>query len=265
MSAKSSVILLKNKTVPADPYEEEFEEKGYFSQFIPLLDHVHLDKGDIASYLGSDEFIYETSSFIITSQRAVEVLNESVLMVEDAERKLLILQKPAYTVGPATAKILSHSGFTNVRGGEQAGNGSILSDLILKDELLKGREREVIVFFTGEIRKDIIPRRLLLENFNLVERVVYKTTEKASIVERFYEAVDNCGEAQNWIVFFSPQGTENIVSHIRQNLSNLQKFKIASIGPTTETYLLDNGITPNVVLRKPQASSLVESIQNCSD
>ena len=47
-----------------------------------------------------------------------------------------------------------------------AGNGLILSKIII-DEIAPEEE---IVFFTGKIRKDIIPKNLKLANINIMER-----------------------------------------------------------------------------------------------
>ncbi|ODV98380.1 hypothetical protein PACTADRAFT_185118 [Pachysolen tannophilus NRRL Y-2460] len=257
----SHVLLLKNPTTPVDPYEEQFgNDQDYEPHFIPLLRHTHLNKEELVNYLISDEFLYMTSSLIVTSHRAVEVLIECVGSLTNHIIKDLIFQKPAYTVGPTTSRFLANAGFIDIRGGSDAGNGSILSDIIIKDDLDKNLK---ICFFTGEIRKDIIPKRLRMENFDLIERIIYKTEPMDDIIERFHKELDkvdqNNGNVNHWIVFYSPQGTENIVKYIGNNF--WENLKIASIGPTTEEYLIKNGIVPSAVARKPDALSLFQSIK----
>lgn len=260
----SSVFFLKNKTVPKDPYNDSFHNQGYDITFIPLLNHIHSELSFIINYLTSLEFIDETDALIITSQRAVEALDAALSQI-DQSTKLKIFNKLAFTVGPATYKILSELGFTRIEGGDDAGNGSILSDIIV-DKLNKEQK---VTFFTGETRRDIIPKRLISEGFKLKELVIYKTIPKDGIIERFTENFElkKHQDSIKWIIFFSPQGTQEIVNYLKnfQHDSIFQKnCKIASIGPTTETYLIENGIIPHLVSRKPEAGTLLKDIENYS-
>lgn len=253
-----SVILLKNETTPKDPYKEIFEEKSLDAFFVPLLVHNPINHVEIVSFLTSEKYINEFKAFIITSQRCIESLDLVLSLIKDQSVLDRILSKPAYTVGPATYDVLSNLGFKDIRGGADAGNGSILSDLIIKDELFQ-EDNKNILFLTGEIRKDIIPKKLLSSGFDLIELVAYRTEVMEDVVERYtniYNSIKD-KEHEKWIVFFSPQGTENITQHLVDNNSN---FKIASIGPTTETYLLEKGIKPDFVAKKPTAASLIEGI-----
>ncbi|CDK27388.1 unnamed protein product [Kuraishia capsulata CBS 1993] len=264
--AKGTVLFLKNKTVPSDPYELQFEKQGYHTSFIPLLNHEHLNKQDICAYLTSAEFLQHTKALIITSQRAVEALDDSLRLLSEKEPHgvlQLILQKPSYTVGPATAEVLSRIGFSDIRGGIDAGNGSLLADLIIEDKLFSNlsEAEKKIVFFTGETRKDTLPKKLLASNFQLKEEVIYRTVTMSDAHERFKRAFEESSRFDSrWIIFFSPQGTEIITKSLLELQDTVQGLNIASIGPTTESYLLDIGLRPNVVSFKPEALSLLESI-----
>lgn len=251
-----SVVLLKNASIPHDPYEARFKEEGFLASFVPLLTHTHSDREATLDYLMSKDFVEDSLAFIITSQRAVEML-EDYLLHMDSNTKSLICQKKGYTVGPATYKILKRIGFEDVRGGEQAGNGKLLAEFIDRDHL----KSERIVFFTGEIRKDIIPRMLKGWGYNFHERVIYKTENRDDIVTNFERSLSAVKDTtEKWIVFYSPQGTETIVRHLHENRGS---FKIACIGPTTEEYLVKEGITPHIVSSKPEANTLVQSILDC--
>ncbi|ODV82444.1 Uroporphyrinogen-III synthetase [Suhomyces tanzawaensis NRRL Y-17324] len=246
-------LLLKNASTPLDPYEQRFRKEGYEPIFIPLLTHTHTDRDATIEYILSEKFLKHTDIFIITSQRGVEMFGECLALCSEDIRHQ-IYQKTGYTVGPATHQVLSRLGFQDVRGGESAGNGTKLAELI-HQELQGGPQK--IVFFTGEIRKDIIPRILREKKYNFEERVIYKTENRLDIVENFNNAWERIKEGDHWIVFFSPQGTETIVQHIkREGIA----FNIASIGPTTEEYLVQNQIIPTIVSPKPQADSLVDFI-----
>lgn len=252
----TSVLFLKNQTVPTDPYEQAFSDQGFSTTFIPLLDHIHADLSFITGYLTSEEFLLETDALIITSQRAVEALSEALSQITEAQRSQ-ILKKQAFTVGPATQNVLSKLGFSKLGGGELAGNGNILTDIILNQ--LKPEQK--VTFFTGETRRDIIPKKLVSNGYNLKEVVIYKTVEKPQIIERFTAAYSELSQdGTQWIIFFSPQGTQEIVSYLK-TLQLSDSVKIASIGPTTETYLLENGIRPQLVASKPDANSLLGGVQ----
>lgn len=246
------LVLLKNKTVPQDAYQDVFSAAGHTPHYIPLLSHEPVSIPETVEYLTSADFL-GTSRFIITSQRAVEVFHECLREIEanDAATAKLIRAKKGYTVGPATDQILRENGFVDVRGGARAGNGAKLADIILAEA-----DDSPIVFFTGAIRKDIIPVKLKAHGVSISERVIYKTEPRTTIVGDF---LASCETPVDWLVFFSPQGTEDIVAHVQKH--GVPGARVASIGPTTEQYLLDMGIKPHVVAAKPTAESLFESIE----
>ncbi|KAK6458571.1 Uroporphyrinogen-III synthetase [Scheffersomyces xylosifermentans] len=251
------VLLLKNASVPSDPYHEVFTENRYKSHFIPLLTHRHFDRSQTVEYLQSSEFVENVAVFIITSQRAVEMFGDCLSSIPPDVKQRIITEKVGYTVGPATHSVLKKLGFTDVRGGERAGNGLKLAHLVKQD--IQDLSTP-IVFFTGEVRKDIIPRSLKEWNYNLVENIIYTTEVREDVISNFnnYVQQENNGTGDGWIVFFSPQGTEEIVEFVK--VQPKSRYRIASIGPTTEEYLLENQITPDVVASKPQAASLFEAI-----
>lgn len=251
----ADVFLLKNKTFPRDPYFEILKDSMYNPTFVPLLNHTQVNESDTIALLTCDEFLSRTSVIIITSQRAVESLAATLAKLpEDCKR--IVLEKAAYTVGPATFKILSELGFKNVKGGEKAGNGDILSDIILNDI----SPADKVVFFTGEIRRDIIPKKLINNGIDLEEVIIYKTEDREGIIEDFTQKFHGSTSDFRWIVFFSPQGTGEIVEHLKS--IDLSKVKIGSIGPTTEKYLIANGIRVDLVSRKPDAQNLFDGMKN---
>ncbi|QPG75114.1 hypothetical protein FOA43_002455 [Brettanomyces nanus] len=255
------IILLKNKTVPEDPYDLIFKEHGYQPLFLPLLKHTSVNEGAILEFIKSEEFLTEYKALIITSQRCIETLDTilRILREEGFDKLDGILNKPSYTVGPATSQVLKRLGFTNIRGGDKAGNGSILSDLIIDDLLLEADRTKKVLFLTGEIHKDVIPRKLRLANFSMKELISYRTEPLEDIASRYLRILDGVNfREDNWIVFFSPQGTQNIVEYLKEHRGN---FKVASIGPTTEIYLENNQMKAEVVSRKPNATELVRSIE----
>lgn len=247
--------MLKNRTMPVDSYFETFNANGDLAEFLPLLEHGPISVSATAMYLCGDEFVNKTNMFIITSQRAVEVFHECLKFIDESDPEIAskIRSKVGYTVGPATEDILRKNGFSDVRGGAQAGNGSRLADIIISDI---GNLEQSIVFFTGEIRKDIIPLKLKAHGISVQEQVIYTTKPREGILKDFNKYCENYID---WLVFFSPQGTEDIVRQITES-PELRRIKIASIGPTTEDYLRTNNIVPHVVAAKPTAVSLFDGL-----
>ncbi|GMF00852.1 unnamed protein product [Ambrosiozyma monospora] len=191
-----TVILLKNKTVPKDTYETNLLANSHNPIFLPLLTHTPQNQPEILRFLKSSAFLNDFKAFIITSQRCVEALDLliQVLRREKFDQLQKVLEKPAYTVGPTTMKILKELGFVDVRGGGNAGNGSVLADLIAGDDLFAnfdGKDEEDaevknVLFLTGEIRRDIIPKKLAAAGFQLTEMVAYRTEPIDDIVSRRY-------------------------------------------------------------------------------
>ena len=169
--------------------------------------------------------------------------------------KNILLQKTIYTVGPATTRFLERSGFVSVKGGVEVGNGGLLADLIIKCH--EGEDIDHFLFLVGEIRRDIIPKKLFAKGFDVREIVTYKTENLRDNLTNFNK---NCEQDDLWVVFFSPQGTEEIVDYLKDHPN--YKYKLASIGPTTEKYLLSKGVKPDVVSMKPEPTALLNAITN---
>ncbi|EDO16561.1 hypothetical protein Kpol_1064p43 [Vanderwaltozyma polyspora DSM 70294] len=249
------VILLKNKTSKLDSYENLFKQHQYDPVFLPLIKHQHIPD-EAFQVLNSLEYLVNLKYIIITSQRTVECLMETILPNLCDDHKRLLLSKTVYTVGPATAGFLERIGFVNIKGGDRAGNGSILADVMI-DELSVDQDiclQQEILFLVGEIRRDIIPTKLSSAGFNIREIVTYKTCPLEDNLTRFQDAL----KPGSWVVLFSPQGTKDILDFLKQHPH--LKCNVATIGPTTEKYMLDQGVKPNVVSPKPDCLSLLHSI-----
>ncbi|CAI4036564.1 hypothetical protein SMKI_15G4120 [Saccharomyces mikatae IFO 1815] len=264
---KTRVILLKNKTSPIDNYESECKNNAFEPVFVPLIKHTHVVKDfknlleTIPNYLSTIEYI------IITSQRTVESLNEAIIPMLTGEQKDSLFGKTVYTVGPATANFIRRSGFTNVKGGEDAGNGSVLADIIIHDLSIDLRARSLseLLFLVGETRRDIIPKKLHSKGIKVREVVTYKTEELNDSFKRFDSAMQSYNGNEmtlNWVVVFSPQGTKEITQYLSVNHRLLDSnLRIASIGPTTQQYLEDSNITSDIVSPKPDPKSLLHAIE----
>lgn len=233
------IILLKNES-PEDPY---LGLPGV--EFVPVLNHTFIDLPALDQYLACSE-AKGAEAVVVTSQRAVEALSQTA-NVEN------ILNKPVFTVGPATADRLRDCGFLNVKG-ENTGNGQTLSD-----EVLPQQPYSKYIFFTGVVHRDIIPKKLESMGATVIQKVVYDTTSRKDCTERLREKVGQAGDRTPWVVFFSPSGVKEIVEEL-QNFPR-DSFKIASIGPTTEAYLRENQLIPDCVSEKPTPQHLHQAIK----
>ncbi|SCU82471.1 LADA_0C05556g1_1 [Lachancea dasiensis] len=255
MALTTKVLLLKNKTVPIDPYESAFEENGFCPVYVPLIQHMHLPE-DCLKLLRDDKYITQLQYIVISSQRTVECINESILpRLAESQRKTL-LKKTIYTVGPATADFLQRCGFEDIRGGIDAGNGSILADLIIADlgDVIAAEPTMLpVLLLVGETRRDIIPKKLASVKIPSQEIIMYKTEVLGDNLVRFQSHFTS----NAWVVFFSSQGTVEIIDYLKT-----QSVHVASIGPTTEVFLASRGIDPQVVSTKPEPLSLISSLKS---
>lgn len=244
------MILLKNRTVPEDGYATALAE--FSPVFIPLLDHVHRDHAGICSFLCSEPFV-SVPAFIITSQRAVECLRACVEQLAPAAAAV-VRAKPVFVVGPATETVMQDAGFTCIYGAS-CGNGAALADLIIAHPVYAAAPRRV-VFFTGKTRRDILPTKLAASGFHVTEHVLYETLAMQGSVEIFKQA--SAGAA--WVVFFSPQGTEEIVQHLQTHPG---RFRLAAIGPTTKAYLEQAGLGVHATADVPTPNGLLLTLSSC--
>lgn len=231
------LILLKNES-SNDPY-------AYLPEavFVPVLSHTFLDLLSHREFIDSAE-AQEAEALVITSQRAVEAIGQ----LENVNK---LFRKPVFTVGPATGARLRQLGFTDVRG-EDTGNG-----LTLSSEILPTVSYKKYLFFTGVIHRDVIPNTLNSMGATVIERTVYDTAPLSNCVEDFNSQYCQADKPL-WIAFFSPSGVEGIVEYLNQKPRDT--FKLAAIGPTTEAYLADNGLSPDCVAEKPTPEHLLEAI-----
>ncbi|CUS20338.1 LAQU0S01e04390g1_1 [Lachancea quebecensis] len=256
MTDRAKVILLKNKTTPIDPYQNIFEENGFTPVFVPLIEHKHLPN-ECLTLFQDDSYLRQLRHIVISSQRTVECLNESIIPRLTAQQRDDLHNKVVYTVGPATASFLERCGFKNVRGGIDAGNGDILADLIIS-ELKEEKGLDLlhlpdVLLLVGETRRDIIPKKLTSAGISSRELVTYQTKTLNDNFRRF----EQCYDPNSWVVFFSPQGAGEIVEYLQKSPVN-----IACIGPTTEKSLFKQGLNPTVVSQKPEPYSLLESLKS---
>ena len=140
--------------------------------------------------------------------------------------------------------------------GRETGNGEALVEFILSFRKSKGR----MLFLIGEKHRDIIPKTLRENNVIVEETVTYVTVEADGVTSNLQKIIDDnsSSDGNNWIVFFSPVGAQIV----HKQISNLPSWKIATIGPTTKSYLMKNGINADAMAESPSPEGLLEAILN---
>lgn len=164
------------------------------------------------------------------------------------------------------------------------------------------REKPPLLFLAGETRRDIIPRTLMRDpslsadqRIHVEELVVYETRLLPSFADDLRATLDRlllfgnekpptaaaaaAAAAPIWIVVFSPTGCRELLTVVgilddddeekeetgrekKREWSSKDQVKIASIGPTTQSYLLDElGFRPHVCAEKPTPESVAEAIR----
>ncbi|KAK4548765.1 hypothetical protein LTR36_008538 [Oleoguttula mirabilis] len=228
------------------------------------------------------------AGIIFTSQRAVDAFGSVVAKVDPTKFEALFdKDMPLYVVGPATARGVKALGLPCPVIGEETGNGETLAQFILEHRESLSRDithldsRALpLLFLVGEQRRDIIPRSLQSEDLPPAQRVpvteviVYETGEMAMFEEDFADLLTHAkstGVREQWVVVFSPQGCEAMLSALgwldertgnysparREAVSSTVATRVATIGPTTRDYLMQEyAYDPDVCAEKPSPEGL---------
>jgi uroporphyrinogen-III synthase len=148
------------------------------------------------------ELAAQNITAVFTSMNAVEVVTQHVK------------QKVAwtiYSIGDTTKKLVEQKLQNPIRGtAEYAGQ---LADIIIKDGV------NAVVFFCGNIRRDMLPDKLTKAGIKVEELVVYNTIETSRKIASHYDA----------ILFYSPSAVRSFFA------ANIvpATTKLFAIGTTT--------------------------------
>jgi len=239
MTSRTPVFLLKTKSLPADGYEEYFEQLGegrYSPIFVPVLEHKftqnslqsikeHVLNGTFLPY--SQQSGHKYGGMIFTSQRAVEVFTyviDELRQDKENVEALFSASLPIYVVGPATGRGLRALGLPCQIVGEEAGNGEALAAFMLEhyNDLWKSSQADHddqvlkpgLLFLVGEQRRDIIPKTLMSASLpedlriDVEELTVYETDVMEDFAQNFAQLVSQkpAQVQRQWVIVFSPTG-----------------------------------------------------------
>ena len=198
---------------------------------------------------------------------------------------------PFYVVGQATASALK--GLENLYAGigfcrldirgASSGTAEQLAHFILNDPTSRSGQ---LLYLTGDKNRDTLPNILSGGGIELHPLRVYETQGSSTFEQELLVALESFpkGECVSflspcimltilsdfsawWIVYFAPSAAEFVTPILRRHFDfsmseeNGRKMKIASIGPTTATFLREGlELQVDAVASKPTPEELVSSI-----
>ena len=169
------------------------------------------------------------NNLIFTSQNAVQ----SVLLHSKCEQ---LKTKNVFCVGLKTKILLSENGFNvDVYTGYAEDLAEIITLIHSSDSF---------TFFSGNLRRETLPKALKEANIEFNEIKVYETTLTPQKIKGSFDA----------LLFFSPSGVE---SYLKDN--SIKKESCFCIGDTTASSLLK--ITKNIII--PENPTIEDVIEEC--
>jgi uroporphyrinogen-III synthase len=216
-------IVLSTKKLSENQKQEllNFNLKVLDYNFIEVINTVSTNDG----------FDKIKKNLIFTSQNAV-------LSILENENVAQIKTKPVFCVGLKTKALLEENGFEVVVYVDYAEDLAEIIILIYKEESF--------TFFSGNLRKDLLPKTLKKAKIDFSEIEVYET--KLTPI-KIKEKVDA-------LLFFSPSGVESFLKN-----NKITKEICFCIGNTTAEALITN--TKNIIVAEhPSIEGVIEQCIN---
>lgn len=169
-------------------------------------------------------------NLIFTSQNAV------LSLLENPNWKTL-LNKPVFCVGLKTKELLTEKGFEVVAFTGYAADLAEIISLVYTTE--------TYTFFTGNLRRDVLPNTLQENEIIFNEIVVYETT---LVPKKINTKI-------NGILFFSPSAVESY-----SQLNTIQDEMCFCIGESTSEALENRNIHTIIIAEKPSIENVINEV-----
>ncbi|KAI0052476.1 tetrapyrrole biosynthesis uroporphyrinogen III synthase [Auriscalpium vulgare] len=289
MTASQPVLLLRAPSDPSDPYATTLRAAQFEPVSIPVLETVLVSGDTLARRIA--EGPKGMRAVIITSARAAEAWGEAVGRLCEGDVQSADWTKiPFYTVGPATATVLSelssshspsllHLFPIDIRGA-QTGNASALAKFIVQEQGDPSNDPHTHVFYLiGDKNRDTLPRILHDGGLRVDELQVYATRGARSFPDDLEKALQKHAEvtperrAPWWIVFFAPSAAAYVLPYLQAHFclrppqlidaqgETRRNARVAAIGPTTADFIRSEmSINVDVVAETPNAEGLVRAL-----
>ncbi len=193
-------------------------------------DFVVIEEDFIATKIKNFELSKINDNLIFTSQNAVQ----SVLQHPNCSE---LKSKNVFCIGLKTKKLLAENGFNVIA---YTGYAADLAEII---SLIYNKES--YTFFSGNLRRDILPNTLKENGIAFNEIEVYETSITSKKVT---SKVDG-------ILFFSPSAVESYLK-----LNTIKNEFCFCIGDTTAETLEKNNINNIIIAEKPSVENVLEAV-----
>jgi uroporphyrinogen-III synthase len=221
---KSNRHILSTRPLPKEVVDYALSqgitiEEVSFIETIPVSDE-KLQKG-------LETFSTQNITAVFTSMNAVEALADTIKVK---------VGWTVYSIGSATQKLVEEKLGVKVKA--TAAYAAQLADKIIEDK------PEEVYFFCGNIRRDILPQKLMEAGIKVAEIVVYQTIETPKRVLKHFDA----------ILFYSPSAVASFFSVNAIDAST----ELFAIGTTTAEAIQQYGYTNVITAASPGKESLVQ-------
>jgi len=218
------------KTVVSTKILNQSQKKTLVETGFNVIDFDFIQTNSIAF-----ELEISTDFGIITSKNALK----SCLLHPNF--KDLFIQKSFFCVGAETKKEVEKAGFNVV---ETANYGLDLATLLVQKYSSKS-----FTFFSGNLRRNELPKMLLDAKINFTEIEVYKTIKTPLKIEQTFD----------FLLFFSPSGVESFVEK-----NTIENQKCIAIGTTT-AQMLENYTSNIYIAKQPSVAQVIQKMLQISD
>lgn len=244
---KKFVVLLKSESESSDKYSDLLRANGFEVSSIATLDFQYKNLDSLAEQLSNPD---QLSGIIFTSPRAILATNQKKDHLNE-NWKLL----DNYSVGEATFELAKTALNLDTKG-RDSGNAANLADFI-RDDLKTKTVEKPFLFPCGNLKQDILQKKLKEYKFKLEPIEVYETIPHADI-ESSLERIS--GEKVDFLVYFSPSGVKFTIEILKKLKFDLNSLKFIAIGPSTRKALEEFGISPYRTCDKPSPDGLLKSL-----
>ncbi|MEZ4703444.1 MAG: uroporphyrinogen-III synthase [Rhodothermales bacterium] len=241
MESRPLVYLLRTPDEGSDVrdrFENALDGEGFRAVSIPVIAYENAGEEALRQALLRPEGY---GGLVLTSPRAAQRLVETLARYRIDPMPWIA--RPAFAVGPATARLLAAAGFAPV--GEESGEASRLARQVVRRETA-----HPWLFLCGNRRRDALPGQLVAAGVPFEECLVYRTVD----LEPDWRAY----AVPTWMAFFSPSG----VLHAAPALPDTWRaVRAAAIGPTTAEALKTAGWMPEAIAAAPTPAALATAIK----
>lgn len=238
------IVLFKNES---EDYAKAFLDNNYKVVFIEPLQFEFTRQNELSEKLLHADY----TGIILTSPRAIEAVSKCW----DPTKFVQWSTKKVYSVGDSSShKIKLLLGLEAV--GMTTGNAENLAKLIVNENTNNTK----FLFPCGNLRSETLPNILKSTGITTDALTVYETKENEKLKTDLMAL--NESETPCCMVFFSPSGCEYIHRQLQTFSNQLSDLPHFAIGNSTAHKIQNLGVDVAGVAAKPQAESVVQSVQN---